>query len=149
MPRLCAQEHEMNKLKEQTGASLIEFVIVLIPFLVLMFASIEFAVACYNQAMLTNASREAARAGVVYNRPTPGLSDAEMRSIVHNYFGQHVISLVPPSAPVVSITPPDTATGDELRVEVRYTYGFFILPNLLPGFRPTIDLRAVSVMRME
>jgi Flp pilus assembly protein TadG len=53
----------MNKRKEQTEASLIEFVIVLIPFLVLVFASIEFAVACYNQAMLTNASREAARAG--------------------------------------------------------------------------------------
>jgi hypothetical protein len=60
-----------------------------------------------------------------------------------------VISLVPPSAPVVSINRSGTAKGDELRVEVRYAYGFFILPNLIRGFRPTIDLRAVSVMRME
>ena len=50
-------------LKGNNGASAVEFAVVL-PLLVLPFGIIEFSLALYDKAMITNASREGARAGI-------------------------------------------------------------------------------------
>ena len=56
--------------KDQTGASAVEFAIILPLLVVFVFGIIEFGLIFYNKAMLTNASREAARAGIVFRAPT-------------------------------------------------------------------------------
>jgi Flp pilus assembly protein TadG len=142
----------MKKIREQSGASLIEFVIVLIPLLVLLFASIEFGVAGYNKAMITNASREGARAGIVFdasNAPVNRISDADITQIVLNYCQNNLITFGVATTPVIAIARAGNAPGDDLTVSVDYNYGFLILQNLIPGFDPTINLRAEAVMRME
>jgi Flp pilus assembly protein TadG len=146
------QEHDMQKIREQSGASLIEFVIILIPLLVLLFASIEFGVAGYNKAMITNASREGARAGIVFdasNPPANRITDADITQIVLNYCQDNLITFGPAATPVVAISRVGNEAGDDLRISVNYNYGFLILQNLIPGFNATIQLAAASVMRME
>ena len=57
------------KLKNQRGASAVEFAVVLFPLVLLVFGIIDFGFLLYNKAMLTNASREGARAGIVSQSP--------------------------------------------------------------------------------
>jgi Flp pilus assembly protein TadG len=142
----------MKKMQDNSGASLIEFVIILIPLVVLLFASIEFGVAGYNKAMITNASREGARAGIVFdasNPPSHRISDADIGQVVLNYCQNNLITFGPSATPVVQITRVGNDPGDDLTVSVDYNYGFLILQNLIPGFSPTINLDAESIMRME
>ena len=59
------------KIKSQTlnqsGASAIEFAFLLPVLLLFLFGIIEFSVLFYNKAMITNASREGARAGINFD----------------------------------------------------------------------------------
>lgn len=141
----------MKRLRDETGASLIEFVIVLIPLLVLLFASIEFGVAGYNKAMITNASREGARAGIVFDasQPSDRISDADIIQIARDYCEDNLITFGAAATPVITITRAGNDPGDDLTISVTYNYGFLILQNLIPGFNSTINLGAESVMRME
>ena len=141
----------MKKFGDETGASLIEFIIVLIPLLVLLFASIEFGVAGYNKAMITNASREGARAGIVFDasQTSDRISDADIIQIARDYCEDNLITFGPAATPVVTITRAGNDPGDDLTISVTYDYGFLILQNLIPGFNSTINLGAESVMRME
>jgi Flp pilus assembly protein TadG len=152
MPHFGCQENKMKKIREQSGASLIEFVIVLIPLLVLLFASIEFGVAGYNKAMITNASREGARAGIVFdasNPPTNRISEADISQVVINYCKDNLITFGPVAVPDIDVDRTGVDPGDNLTVSVEYQYGFLFLQNLIIGFKPTINLNAVSIMRME
>ena len=135
----------------ELGASLIEFVLVLIPLLVLTFGSIEFGVAGYNKAMLTNASREGARAGIVFDpgQTSDRLSDTEIEQIVRGYCADNLITFGDAAVPDVVVNRAGYTEGDDLTVTVTYVYGFLIIDNLIPGFNPTMTLRARSVMRME
>ena len=52
-------------MKNQRGASAIEFAIVFPLLVLLLFGIIEFSLILYDKVMITNASREGARAGIV------------------------------------------------------------------------------------
>lgn len=54
------------RILKNKGAAVVEFAVVLPILLLLVFGIIEFGFLLYNKAMLTNASREAARVGIVY-----------------------------------------------------------------------------------
>lgn len=143
----------MKTHKNQNGAVLLEFVLVLPLLLLLLFASIEFGVAFFNKAMITNASREAARAAIVFN--TDGtdrvpIPPDEISEIVANYCDAHLITFGAANTAVVAYAPPATpVSGDPITVTVSYDYGFLIVPNFIPGFKPTIKMEGVSVMRYE
>ena len=143
----------MKTLKDNQGAVLVEFVIVLPLLLILLFASIEFGVLFYNQAMITNASREGARTGIVF-RPDPRVDPAQIQQVVTNYCSDHVITFGTPNDCEVELpgTLP-TASGESLPVRVTYNYGFLLLPNLdffgVMGIPTTIVLDAETVMRLE
>lgn len=143
----------MKRFGDETGASLIEFIIVLIPLLVLLFASIEFGVAGYNKAMITNASREGARAGIVYDtsyEPTYRKPAGTVIPIVNDYCGENLITFGAAATPFVDPQAFVNAAGDHyLRVSVTYDYGFLVLQNLIPGFAPSLNLGAESIMRYE
>ena len=53
--------------KNQKGAAIVEFAIVLPLILMFLFGILEFGLLMYNKAMITNASREGARLGIVYD----------------------------------------------------------------------------------
>jgi len=135
--------------QSQRGASAVEFAVLAPLFVALLFAIVEFGLILYTKSMMTHASREGARFGVVYS--IPRRSDAEIQTVVRSYLDQ--VGLTSPAT--VTITPPlaSRIPGASLDVRVDYTYHFYVLPkdinNYLQGKMANLNLTAETVMRME
>jgi Flp pilus assembly protein TadG len=142
-------------LKKSNGASAVEFAIILPLLVLLVFGIIELSFALYDQAMITNASREGARFGILYR--VPAVTDAEITSVVDNYLGSHLVTFggkrSPSSSPVsgatVIVTRTGVSPGGDLKVRVGYTYSFLVLPKVTPGLGDGINMAGETVMRME
>jgi Flp pilus assembly protein TadG len=134
-------------LKGEKGVAAIEFAIVLPVLILLVFGIIEFSILFYDKAMITNASREGARAGIVYNFPDR-LSAGEIETIARNYCADHLISFGSSDNVNVDVVT-GAVSGDPLTVTVEYPYTFLVLPNFATSLIGTITLRAQTVMRME
>ena len=165
-------------IKNQKGASAVEFAIILPLLLVLLFGIIEFGFLLYNKAMITNAAREGARAGIVFDTTrlpqtdatcttcpscisTPACSSIEC--VVCRYASEHLVNFDP--SQVITTTAihlqssgiPESAgtikAGDSLEVTVQYSYDFLVFPNLTKLFGGSFaniqNLKAVTVMRYE
>ena len=137
----------------QRGTAAIEFAIVLPLLMVFIFGIIEFGLVFYDKAMVTNASREAARAGIVYRDPP--LTVAKMQSVVDSYCGGRLISFGGGPSPTTTVPSGEcTNHGDELVVNVAYQYEFLLLPDFLTAFFTggmpgSIDISAETRMRCE
>ncbi len=150
-----------DKLRNQNGTAVVEFAVILPLLVVIVFGIIEFSVLLYDKAMVTNASREGARAGIVFNVDGSGdwlaVSDTTIRNTVTGYLSSYLISLGDPTATVsipdpVRTTNPDTGTyspGGTLTVTVTYTYTFMVIPNFIASIINPITLTAQTVMRFE
>jgi Flp pilus assembly protein TadG len=145
----------------QQGASAVEFVIIATVLAMVLFGIVEFSLILYDKAMITNASREGARAGIVFKAdPVSGdylpTSEDEIGSIVDNYLQNRLITF--------SESPPDVATavdyqdldssgditsGDYRIVTVSYTYQYLLLPNFVAALTGGMSLAATTRMRME
>ena len=146
------------KISNNKGTSVVEMALVLPLLLLLVFGIIEFSLALYDKAMITNASREGARAGIVF-RATPGgaynpLTEGEITAVVTNYLGANLISFDVGDA--ASITVPSIcseAEGDSITVTVNYTYTFLVFPNIAQlitqSIMGPINLMAATTMRCE
>lgn len=150
-----------RKLASRKGGSTVEFALLLLPLMLMLFGIIEFSVIMYNKAMITNASREGARRGIVYRVDSTTfdyspLTDPQIITEVTNYLGNHLITLSGASAPAITITRATDVSGDMLTVQVDYPYNFLVLPPFtaiavpegaaLPGM---ITLSSATQMRME
>jgi Flp pilus assembly protein TadG len=136
--------------KNQSGASAVEFAIILPILVLLVFGIIEFSVALYDKAMITNASREGARAGIVFRVPL--VTDEEITEVVNTYLGNSLITFGGPTAATTTVTrngPNPPNPGDELKVTVNYNYTFLIIPNFITDLSGGINMMAETVMRME
>jgi len=136
-------------IKDQKGGALIEFAIVLPLLVVLAFGIIEFGIILYNQSIITNASREGARAGII-----EGTSEADIKDIVDNYALVRLITFGTPIASFpngwITINDGagiDTTSQAPLEVYVRYDYTFLV--PVLFGLDSTKTLGARTVMLME
>lgn len=147
-------------LKNEKGAAAIEFAVVLPMLLLLIFGMIEFGLLIYNKAMITNASREAARAGVVYaTDPSNGslarLSQTDLEQIVESYCAQFLVTFGPSQGPQTTVqtnngsTPQSMASGDQLTVRVTYHYDFLLLPAFISSLVGGSTLEAITTMRAE
>ncbi|MBW2410780.1 MAG: pilus assembly protein [Deltaproteobacteria bacterium] len=142
------------KAGNQNGAAALELTILLPLLLILIFGIIEFSIILYDKQMITNASREAARVGIVYNEPTD-IPVETMQTVISNYCANRLISLNEGvTAPVLE--PPvyeDLATGRVLRVTVRYRYNFLVFQHVFALFGGSAGsglwLEAETTMRME
>jgi Flp pilus assembly protein TadG len=140
-------------LNNQRGTSAVEFAIVLPLLVVFIFGIIEFGLVFYNKAMVTNASREAARAGIVYRDPP--VTVAEIQSVVDNYCGGMLVSFGSSPGAVTTVPSGECANhGNELVVNVAYQYDFLLIPDFLTtffsgGLPGSIDVSAVTRMRCE
>lgn len=139
-------------LRKQDGGSLIEFAIIAPVLFVILFGIIEFGVLLYDKAMITNASREGARAGIVYSHPDR-ISDEEIRQVVREFCEDHLISFGAGAALTIPITRSGNTAGDALTVTVNYPFRFLVFSNVLAliggNVGPTINLSAETVMRLE
>ena len=73
------------------GVAAVEFALLLPLLLVITFGAIEFSLAWYDKAIITNASREAARAGIVYAVPQP--TTAQITTVAQNYCQSYLLNL--------------------------------------------------------
>jgi len=146
------------RLKRQSGASAVEFALILPILLLLVFGIIEIGFVLFDKAMITNASREGARAGISY-RVLPFTEtemETEIRNVVISYLGNALITFAESANPTVIVTGIrfNPEPGDELKVTVAYTYTSLILPNLINSpvkqdFPREFNMIAETTMRME
>ena len=128
----------------EDGAVAVEFAL-LLPMLVTLFAGIiEFGLALYFQEVITNASREAARSGIVMGMPRP--TEGEITNVALTYLTNLG---VPCTASHISVSGAQGDSGDDLTVRVDLPYRFVILPGFIEGFVGDITLRAMTVMKLE
>lgn len=135
--------------KKQQGLAAVELTFVLPVLFLVFFVIIEFSLGLYNKAMITNASREAARAGIVLK--SPKLTAPEIQSVANNYLGSHLITFGSPAPPVVSVTQeePGGPFGKKLTVQVSYQYSTMILGGMLHVVDNPMNLSATTVMLNE
>jgi Flp pilus assembly protein TadG len=129
--------------KKEEGASVVEFAILAPLFVVLLFGLVEFGLAIYSKGMITNASREGARFGVVYS--TPRKTDAEITSKVQEYLANAGFL----DSVHINVIGAQGTSGTPLTVSVTYPYTFQVLPNFVSGFTGAMNLTANTVMLME
>ncbi|HET8730523.1 MAG TPA: TadE family protein [Moraxellaceae bacterium] len=132
------------------GAAIIEFALVLPILLILFFGIVEFATALFDKAVITNASREAARSGIVYVSPTAHVSDATIRSIALQNCA-NLISYNNDAVPVVTITRTTSPDFPEqlLTVEIDYSYTGLGLGAMLTSITGPLVLSASTTMKDE
>jgi len=153
-------------LKNQKGATAVEFAIILPLFITLIFGIVEFGLYLFNKQVITNAAREGARFGIVVR--SPRISNDEIKAKVIEFSEQHLVTFG--SGTIVVPTDPDTMDkpfferrdseenlllkdadgnpilggfGDSLTVEVTYPYDSLFLSSL------GVDITAKCTMRME
>jgi Flp pilus assembly protein TadG len=159
-----------NKMSNERGVAAIEFALVLPILLLLLIGIVEMSLLLYDKAMITNAAREGARAGIVYDVIDPdGIPDngdefyhpsnAVIQATVTQYLQNFLIDFAADPGPTTTITRHDASdfttllaygdevSGDFLRVEVQYLYDFLLLPQWVSGL--VGDISAVTVMRLE
>lgn len=142
----------IKKMKNtEDGVAAVEFAIVLPILLLLLFGIIEFSVIFYNKAMITNASREGARAGIVYDwdEDSSGLTHQEIETVVMNYLGDNLINFGGESNAEVTTSGIGGSAGDPLEVNVTYRYDYLILPGFVESLAGGLNLSARTVMRIE
>ena len=135
------------KRSDQRGASAVEFALILPVLLVIGFGIIEISVALYDKAMITNASREGARAGIVFK--IPSVTDEEIGDVVDRYLGSHLITFGGPTSATATVTRNGPNPGDDLTVTVAYTYTFLLIPSFITSFSGGATMVGETVMRME
>ncbi len=132
-------------IRREKGVAALEFAIVL-PFLVLLAIGIcEFGIMFYNKQVITNASREGARAGTTRAVDADGISQ-----IVVEYCQNRLITFGD-AEPWTEFPDGDDNLNklfqDDFSVKVRYDYQFLL--SSLFGLGPTNEISAVTVMQME
>ena len=147
--------------RNQDGATAVEFAIVLPLLAILIFGIIEFGLYLFNQHVINNAVREAARAGIVLRQPR--ICNGEIINILQNNLNQRLVTFGA-SSPNIN-TPqrleydkntnsypgsqrPDCEAifSDLLTVSATFQYDFLFLSNL--GIGP-VTIEAVSQMKFE
>lgn len=122
----------MNNVKHHRGAQAVEFALILPFFLVLLLLTIDFGFLVYDKAVITNASREAARWGSVLRTTwNTTLVAAEAcnyakNSLITTSSGTHTGTCSGTADPVITVANPNGNVppnfGDPITVTVSYPY---------------------------
>jgi len=146
------------KVRNERGTAVVEFAITAPLLFLILFGIIEFGILLYDKAMITNASREGARAGIVFNFSPSGpirITDAQITGIVNDYCASHLISVGGGGLLTTGIARGGTgAAGDSLTVTVSYQFRFLVISNLIAlvgggDIADPLTLTAETAMRLE
>ena len=147
---VCVTMKTKIPINNQNGGAAVEFALILPLLIFLIFGITEGGLFLYNQHIITNASREGARAGIISTEDPNRVNDNEIRTVVRQYAENYLITFGNKVLPDVDITPvwPRNllSFGDELTVDVSFNYNFLVLRAF--GFK-SIPMEAITIMRME
>ncbi len=129
----------------QRGTATVEFGLLFPLLLLLVSGIVEFGMALYDKAVITNASREGARAGIVLR--VPAVSPAEITTRVTSYTGNTLLTLGAPSP--VTVDFPVQGNPAHLAVRVSYTFRGLVLGRLLSAMDSPLVLTSTTVMVRE
>jgi Flp pilus assembly protein TadG len=132
----------LMKSRSQSGAQILEFALLLPIFLLIIFLVIDFGFLVYNKAIITNASREAAREGTVLSA-TPWSASAvaavacnyARNSLISTRSGTHTATCSGTADPVIVVCPSPSPQctsslppnfGDPITVQVTFLYSGFL-----------------------
>lgn len=133
---------------QQGGAAVVEFALILPILLALLVGGIDASLALYDKAVITNASREGARAGIVARNPQ--LTDAQITQVVNQYTQSALVSLGSnPALPTVHIQKGNLGGDPTLQVTVSYTFEGMGLGSLFQSLGSPWVLQASTVMVYE
>jgi Flp pilus assembly protein TadG len=137
------------KLRSRKGSEVVEFALVLPVLLIIVFGILDFGLAIYDKAVITNASREGARAGIVYRYPTPTEAQLEtiVRNVVNAYCSTHLVTFSGSHTPTITFPQTPAGSGTPIEVRINYQYNYLAISNFL-GLSP-LNLTSSTVMRME
>jgi hypothetical protein len=148
-------------MRNNKGAAMAELAITLPILLIVLFGIFEFGLIMYDKAVITNASREGARTGIVFRSDVSSgnydpYTESEIIGVVSTYLDNGRRLIPPATYPVgYSVGLPDgICTGPiaiprpTLTVVVGYDYHFFILPKFITSLIP-IHLVGETIMRCE
>jgi Flp pilus assembly protein TadG len=128
--------------KNQNGGAAVEFAII-IPLLVLLFAGIcDIGLLFYNQQVITNASREAARAGIAR------ADDNAVSQIANTYCQDRLVTFGSAESPTTSLSY-DTGKPFQTDFSVTVIYNYHFLLSTILNLGITKTLTAESLMKME
>lgn len=123
--------------RKTKGSVAIEFALVMLFILIpLLFGTIDFALLLHNQQVVTNASREGARAGIA--RSSTGVP-----AVVESYCANR---LIPANNTLSTQVSGGGAFQNDLKVTVTYRHDFMFAS--LMGFEQ-ITITSKTVMKME
>jgi Flp pilus assembly protein TadG len=118
-----------RRFASRNGQTLIEFAFVLPLLLALTIGMIEFGFFLYNQQMITNASREGARRGIVSRTDrVPVIGVDSITAVVDSYCQNHLITFGTRTPPRVIVSGHDDHAlfGADLTVRVEFDYTFIM-----------------------
>lgn len=131
----------------ESGAAAVEFALLLPLLMSLVLGVVDLGLAVYTQSVLSNASREGARAGVVLALTRP--SSQAIGTVVQSYLANSLgnvnkfgsLSFTPPSAC------PDASSS--LTVQMSYSFKGFAMGAVANAFNQPIVLSARTTMACE
>ena len=152
----------IEKSRSSSGQALVEFALILPILVITVLGVIDFGIVFYNKAMVTNASREGARAGIVFQSTVASgvetyvpHTQTEIDNVVKKYltsklitFGTGSINTLVDTAINVNGISPKWGGDGTFDVIVTYTHTFMTIPRFV-GLGNTISLGAETIMRLE
>lgn len=132
----------------QRGVAAVEFALILPILLALLVGGIDASLAFYDKAVITNASREGARAGIVARNPA--MTDEQIRQVVRQYAESALVSFGAEPAQLTVFIQKGSLGGDPtLRVTVSYIFEGIGLGSLFQSLGRPWVLQSSTVMVYE
>lgn len=133
----------------QRGIAVVEFALILPLLMLLLLGCIDISLALLDKSLITNASREGARAGIVSRHPK--LSDAEIEQVVWSYTQGSLMQWgTNAQKPTVQIARANWLSDQQsLRVTVSFTFQGLGMGQLFSVLGQPWVLTASTVMLQE
>jgi Flp pilus assembly protein TadG len=139
--------HRPSLQDDEGGIAALEFVLMFPFLLMVLFGIIDVSLILCDKAVITNASREAARAGVML-RTTPW-SSPQIQAVALNYTQNNLVTGGTPTAASALASYTSQTSGSPLTVTVTYTYQGLVLGSIFSAIAGPVTIKAVTVMNYE
>ena len=136
----------------ESGVSMLEFSLTLPILLMIMFGMIEYGVAFYDKTVITNASRVAARIGMINTSTSLTALNALVGSTFNTTYWNNVglITFGATSTPAVALSRNDPGQSlDPVTATVTYEYKGLLLGGLFGSSAPDLSLAASTTMESQ
>lgn len=131
----------------ERGASAVEFALVMPVLLIMLMGMIDFGLAINAQAVLSNAAREAARAGSFNATDSAATTTVALNSSSTLLGDDPTVDVTCTTMSGSAINCSSAVAGDVVKVNMKYRY-YWISPGIL-GLPAYTDLQSGSQMRIE